>query len=311
VGSWHEGPALGCAGRTGCAFSADGKLLALDDVPGVVRLVEPGTGREVARLTAPVETRLLPRAFTPDGGQLLTVGVESRALHVFDLRALRAGLRELGLDWVPAGPPPGQDEGPPTALPDPLQVKIVLGDQLEKAGAQALVSQAGRLLKNKDHAGALAALRQAVGVAPKFAEAHNNLAWLLVIGPAELRDPAEALPHARRAVELSAGRDIYLNTLGVVLYRNGQFAEAVTVLEKSYQAGKGRQDAFDLFFLAMCHHQLGDPKKAREEFDGAARWFRENRTRLHDPGWEAELTAFQAEAEALLRQPPRRPAAAR
>jgi serine/threonine protein kinase/WD40 repeat protein len=311
VGSWREGPALASAGHVGCAFSADGKLLALDDVPGVVRLVDPGTGREVARLTAPAETRLLPRTFTPDGGKLLMIGRESGALHVFDLRAIRAGLRELGLDWDPAGPLPGRNEGSPTALPDPLRIKIELGDQLEKAGARPLFAQADRFLKNKDHAGALAALCQAVRAAPNKADAHNSLAWLLVTAPAELRDPAQALAHARRAVELSGRRDIYLNTLGVVLYRNGQFAEAVPVLEKSYQAGKGQQDAFDLFFLAMCHHQLGDPKKAREEFDGAARWFRENRTRLHDPSWEAELTAFQAEAEALLKQPPRRPAAAR
>jgi serine/threonine protein kinase/WD40 repeat protein len=129
VGSWREGPALGSAGRDGCAFSADGKLLALDDVPGVVRLVEPGTGREVARLTAPVETRLMPRAFTPDGGKLLTIGMETKALHVFDLRAIRAGLRDLGLDWVPAGPLPGQDEGPPTALPAPLRIQVALGDK--------------------------------------------------------------------------------------------------------------------------------------------------------------------------------------
>src|SRR5262249_14436529 len=49
VGSWQEGPALGGpAGPGGGAFSADGKLLALEGAPGVVRLVLPDSGREIA-----------------------------------------------------------------------------------------------------------------------------------------------------------------------------------------------------------------------------------------------------------------------
>jgi serine/threonine protein kinase/WD40 repeat protein len=81
------------------AFSHNGELLALEDVPGVVRLVAPATGREVARLTAPEKTRLEPLCFTPDGGLLITAGTETGMLHVFNLRAIRRGLVELGLDW--------------------------------------------------------------------------------------------------------------------------------------------------------------------------------------------------------------------
>jgi WD40 repeat protein len=52
VGTWNEGPKLPKSASRG-AFSADGSLLALQDEPGVVRLVVPDTGKEVFRLTAP------------------------------------------------------------------------------------------------------------------------------------------------------------------------------------------------------------------------------------------------------------------
>jgi hypothetical protein len=110
VGTWREGPALGgLIHRHGFTFAADGKLLALGDATGVGRLVVPDTGREVARLTAPEQTRLRPWCFTPDGTRLVTQGSETQALHIFDLRAIREQLAELGLDWdappLPPAPP--------------------------------------------------------------------------------------------------------------------------------------------------------------------------------------------------------------
>jgi WD40 repeat protein len=68
VGTWEEGPRLGGTPLNSWgAFAHDGKLLALGDTPGVVRLVATDTGVEIARLTAPEQTRLLPCCFTPDG----------------------------------------------------------------------------------------------------------------------------------------------------------------------------------------------------------------------------------------------------
>lgn len=112
VGDWREGPPLGGShfgAHSSGVFSADGKLLALGDELSVVRLVETASGRELARLTIPESTRVHPKCFTPDGGTLLVLGSESRALHRIDLRAIRAGLAELGLDWdqppLPPAPP--------------------------------------------------------------------------------------------------------------------------------------------------------------------------------------------------------------
>jgi hypothetical protein len=64
--------------------------------------------------------------FTRDGSELITLGTESYALHIWDLRLIRQGLAKLNLDWdAPAYPPP------PLPAP-PLRVVVDLGDLGEK-----------------------------------------------------------------------------------------------------------------------------------------------------------------------------------
>jgi serine/threonine protein kinase/WD40 repeat protein/Tfp pilus assembly protein PilF len=299
VGTWREGPKLDNPSSNAFhAFTADDGIIALGDQLGVVRLVVPDTGREIARLTVAEPTRLAPVCFTPDGAQLAAIGAESQALYLFDLRIIRKELQELNLDWDAPPLPPA-----PPDPPKPLRMTVELGNFRQTAQAGRLVSEASRLTQAKKHAEALARLREAVKTDPKHAVAHNNLAWLLVTGPKELRNPKEAVPLARKAVELG-GKALSLNTLGVALYRNGEFQEAVTCLEKSLAASKGESDAFDLFFLAMCHHQRGDAARAKDHYDRAMKWLQEQRGKLN-PTWLVELTAFQAEAEALLKEPVR------
>lgn len=126
---------------------------------------------------------------------------------------------------------------------------------------------------------------------------------MLLTGPKELRDPAQALSEARKAVALEPEQFLYTNTLGVALYYTGLFAEAVPVLERSLRDDKGHADSFDLFFLAMCHHRLGDAAKAKDCHERGKEWFRTHKGKLQ-AGWAEELTAFQEESESVLAQPP-------
>jgi hypothetical protein len=89
----------------------------------VVHLVDVESGREISRLSGPEQSRLDPFCFSPDGALLFVTGCESGMLHTFDLRAIRQGLVELGLDWD--APPL-----PPAALAtasEPLRIRVDLG----------------------------------------------------------------------------------------------------------------------------------------------------------------------------------------
>jgi serine/threonine protein kinase/WD40 repeat protein/Tfp pilus assembly protein PilF len=294
VGTWREGAKLGSpADSPWAAFTADDRLLALGDQPGVVRLVRPDTGQELARLTIPEVDYLIPQCFTPDARHLAVTGNISHTVYLFDLVTLRIELRELGLDWDDSPLPP-ISEGPI----EPIHVIVDLGDLRKSTAANELVDKAMRLDQAKKHNEALLALREAIKIDPSHSMANNNLAWLLLAGPKELRDAKAALPPARKAVELEPQTALYLNTLGVALYRNSEYAEAIPVLEKSLAASHGDSDGFDLFFLAMCHHGLGKTDKAKECFERASKWMNEKRD--IPSHWLAELAEFQAEAKGVL-----------
>jgi len=178
------------------------------------------------------------------------------------------------------------------------ELDAVRGPALRALLAGTAMSRARDAEQAGDHAAALRCWRTAAGLDPDDALAHNNLAWQLLTGPKEFRDPKEALRHARRAVEVG-GAAVYLNTLGVALYRTGAYGEAVTVLDRSLAAGKGEWDGFDPFFLARCHARLGDDGKGKDCFARAVKWV-EARKDLA-PQHTGELRAFRAEAEEVLR----------
>src|SRR5262249_28935373 len=81
------------------AFSADGKLMALEMAPGVLPLKEVATARTVAKLEDPHGDRAGWLGFSPDGTRLVVAAPYAKAIHVWDLRALRARLKGTGLDW--------------------------------------------------------------------------------------------------------------------------------------------------------------------------------------------------------------------
>jgi tetratricopeptide (TPR) repeat protein len=139
------------------------------------------------------------------------------------------------------------------------------------------------------------------GVAEFLAVCCNNRAWELANAPAPRRELDRALALIRRAQAVAPDEGTLLNTLGVIHYRAGRSAEAITTLEQSLKAGRGQSDGFDLLFLAMAHHRLGHREEARACFDRAARWLRDHQAR--DERSTQELAAFRAEAEAVLAGP--------
>jgi serine/threonine protein kinase/tetratricopeptide (TPR) repeat protein len=164
----------------------------------------------------------------------------------------------------------------------------------------------GRLEEaDTDERAALASFGGHGDSATRLALGLNNRAWLLV----SPRDASPAEVHwgvlvARQAVQLESWRgnasQMILNTLGVALYRAGLNAEAVDVLTQSLACNQGYL-AHDLLFRAMARHRLGNEAAARDDYDRALRWIAAQGSEIRQE--DAELTAFRAEAEAVLSGP--------
>src|SRR5207244_4155038 len=103
VGSWEKHRVCAQLNRP-VAFSPDGRLLA-GETAGRFRLIDLETGRELVQLEDPEQARPAFLTFSPDGSRLLVSSNLGQAVHIWDLRALRAGLADIGLDWdAPAFP---------------------------------------------------------------------------------------------------------------------------------------------------------------------------------------------------------------
>jgi tetratricopeptide (TPR) repeat protein len=218
-------------------------------------------------------------------------------IRIWDLRAVRQRLAELDLDW---SPPPAWGSAVPTTadfeLPLPPSYRVDRGQLDEwiklapiKRREQA-VADAEDLLKHEPDQPEVRAW---------LADSCNDFAWMLVAGPESNRDPTRALRLARRAIELAPDSDMYLNTLGLTLYRAGLYSEAISVLERSLANHDNLSTPYDLVFLSLCHAKQGDASRARACFDRAVTWLKTN-SKLTGQGDE-ELKAFRAEAEVLLR----------
>ncbi|MDB5309327.1 MAG: prkC 30, partial [Gemmataceae bacterium] len=123
VADWAEGPKAP-AGTSGSFFSPDGRLVASNG-NGFVVLADAATGRELVRLEDPYQDRLKPLLFSPDGALLIGASDESVCVRVWDLRRIRTGLVDLGLDWGGPAYPPGPPADPGTR---PLQVNVIDDD---------------------------------------------------------------------------------------------------------------------------------------------------------------------------------------
>jgi uncharacterized protein HemY len=133
------------------------------------------------------------------------------------------------------------------------------------------------------------------------------VAWELATSPDPLgREPGLAVELSEQAVRQAPGKAEYWNTLGVARYRAGQWEAAAQALEQAERLAPGKHLGFNAFFLAQCRHQLGEPVRARDEYDRAVCWCQENRGKL-SATQQRELQACRAEAAALLRVSPTEP----
>jgi len=138
------------------------------------------------------------------------------------------------------------------------------------------------------------------------AEALNGLAWLQsTCAEPSHRDPARAVLHAQRAVEIQPNAGNYWNTLGVAYYRAGEWKQSKEALSRSIEL-RNEGDSFDWFFMALVELKLGHREPALEWYQRAVEWFH------HSLPNDRELYRFHVEAahELGLKEPTRPPPSA-
>ena len=95
-----------------------------------------------------------------------------------------------------------------------------------------------------------------------------------------------------------------LQCWGAILYRTGQYSEAISRTEESIALGKGEATPDDVLILAMAHFQAGDhaerPAPARRVRGATSRTVRRRRT----GGRRRGRRLMRREAERLILEPP-------
>jgi WD40 repeat protein len=144
VGSWEKQRVLPSSDYHAFAFSPDSRLLAVMVAPAVIGLIDPETGRTLARLEDPNQDAPISLCFTPDGTQLAATTNDGQAIRVWNLRLLRERLVALGLDWdvkykptAPPGPAPrisvvGENTPPPVVFLPPKEGHPATPEEIAK-----------------------------------------------------------------------------------------------------------------------------------------------------------------------------------
>jgi tetratricopeptide (TPR) repeat protein len=115
----------------------------------------------------------------------------------------------------------------------------------------------------------------------------ERVLYTCVPAPEAAQDPQELVRLARLGATAYKGNE---RVLGAALFRAGQFQEAAEQFAISQQTHPSR--TWDLCFLAMIQHRLGETDKAKQLFDQAVKWQQENAV-----PWTEKI-----ESDALLRE---------
>jgi serine/threonine protein kinase/WD40 repeat protein len=290
VGSWERGPSIALERTTSpsfLAYSDDGRMLAMQQTMTEVLLADARDLRELAHLKSPAPTIVGFMRFSPDGGSLVA-GTAAGSIHVWDLRRIRARLKEMHLDWdlPPIGPSPST-----VAAAHPLDAELRLDPS-------SLVARARYFLEIQNYRRAVADFEAALALDPGRPDARRGLVGVLTNGPTAMRHLVRASDLLRTALDRGAANPADRGDLGMVLYRQARYAEAVEALESALG---GQPDAADRtrwrIFLAMSQNHLGRSQAARESY-------RRARSELADIGLSptsaGDLARIGAEADADL-----------
>jgi len=99
---------------------------------------------------------------------------------------------------------------------------------------------------------------------------YNDLAWRLITGPEEMRNPEQALRLAQQSAKMQPFNPDFLNTLGAALYRSGKYKQALMILQTTDGVHKIKHPGGvprDVAFIAMAQYRLGQGGEAKKSLE--------------------------------------------
>lgn len=128
---------------------------------------------------------------------------------------------------------------------------------------------------------ALASFGQALERIRPYGAAYAHFSkFLLASSDPDIRDPQRALAEAKKAVDLQSDNAICWSALGRAYYRTGDYAAAVSALDKSISGVEGGfqfstgsfESTANAFYLAMAQWHIGNQQEALRWYDQGANW---------------------------------------
>ncbi len=127
-------------------------------------------------------------------------------------------------------------------------------------------------------------------------------AWTCTLAPDAIEDYAPAIKLARHAIEQESENQQYLDGLGSILMRAGEYVEAKEILEQALAAAgsTNTSTSYIRYFLAMTEQHLGNVEAAQTLLKEAN--MSSEKELAESPRWNRKMTLelLRKEAEALV-----------
>lgn len=299
-------------GGRSVTFSADGNTAVVQRGLGALALIRLADGKELATFSFPEQTRLETLGFVPDGSRLLAL-TEEKLLLIFDVRRIRNGLAELGLDWdEPTLPviPKGEDE--PLK---PIAVEFVGAHLLQNPHRMAFANLPMQFEHWTTKPTSTIANIQFVDHLQR-AEFHHAAVAISSWGLALQPDSKELRARRQRSLARCGWWQAALNDANMLVHSKNSSADDRHQRARCLCAlGRNAEALLDLFAIqgsqlrnyrylmdrALCFDRLGQSKLAQNDRRQALHLIGETLGKLNDQCWNA-LVGLPCERDPKMAQ---------
>jgi eukaryotic-like serine/threonine-protein kinase len=247
-------------------FATQNRLVTVSG-PNEVQIIETDGGKVLSKFRVNSARFNIPISMLNGDRQLAMIsGFDASDILIWDLAKIQHSLDSIGLKWDLDIPKPSVASVPQVStfafddggLAESMRLQQLERDNLQKAENLAVIGRTSECLR------ILGTIRN---LQNSDARLMNNIAWYLgAFHDSSSEATSVALTLAKQAVQNAPFDSTYWNTLGTILYRGGEYHEAI----RAFSISEALEPQTHLFhnatFLAMCYWQISEPELAKTWF---------------------------------------------